>query len=133
MLNYVFFVPLQPLTKKPCACGEIGRHARLRIWCFAACRFESYQAHKEKTGSRPFFFILNEIPIPSFSLYFYLTTTLPLSYHYLTTILPLSYHYLTTTLLLPLFFLSSSSLLPYHYLTSILVGEIFKETNKAPQ
>ena len=29
----------------PCACGEIGRRARLRIWCFATCRFESYQAH----------------------------------------------------------------------------------------
>ena len=28
-----------------CACGEIGRRARLRIWCFATCRFESYQAH----------------------------------------------------------------------------------------
>ena len=30
------------------ACGEIGRHARLRIWCFAACRFESYQAHRKR-------------------------------------------------------------------------------------
>ena len=29
-----------------CACGEIGRRARLRIWCFATCRFESYQAHR---------------------------------------------------------------------------------------
>ena len=27
------------------ACGEIGRRARLRIWCFATCRFESYHAH----------------------------------------------------------------------------------------
>ena len=29
------------------ACGEIGRRARLRIWCFTTCRFESYQAHEE--------------------------------------------------------------------------------------
>lgn len=28
-----------------CACGVIGSHARLRIWCREACRFESYQAH----------------------------------------------------------------------------------------
>ena len=28
-----------------CACGEIGRRARLRIWCSDTCRFESYQAH----------------------------------------------------------------------------------------
>ena len=27
------------------ACGEIGRRARLRIWCRETCRFESYQAH----------------------------------------------------------------------------------------
>ena len=27
------------------ACGEIGRRARLRIWCSDTCRFESYQAH----------------------------------------------------------------------------------------
>jgi hypothetical protein len=25
--------------------GEIGRHARLRIWCRKACRFESYYPH----------------------------------------------------------------------------------------
>ena len=29
-----------------CACGEIGRRARLRIWWFRPCRFESYQAHR---------------------------------------------------------------------------------------
>ena len=29
------------------ACGGIGRHARLRIWCREACRFESYQAYKQ--------------------------------------------------------------------------------------
>ena len=29
------------------ACGEIGRRARLRIWCSDTCRFESYQAHNE--------------------------------------------------------------------------------------
>ena len=28
-----------------CACGEIGRRARLRIWCRKAYRFESCQAH----------------------------------------------------------------------------------------
>ena len=28
-----------------CACGGIGRHARLRIWCREACKFESYQAY----------------------------------------------------------------------------------------
>ena len=27
------------------ACGGIGRRARLRIWWFRPCRFESYQAH----------------------------------------------------------------------------------------
>ena len=31
-----------------CACGEIGRRARLRIWWFRPCRFESYQAHTKK-------------------------------------------------------------------------------------
>ena len=38
------------------ACGEIGRRARLRIWCFATCRFESYQAHDEtkEDNSREF-------------------------------------------------------------------------------
>jgi len=25
--------------------GEIGRHARLRIWCRKVCRFESYYPH----------------------------------------------------------------------------------------
>ena len=29
------------------ACGGIGRRARLRIWCLATCRFESYQAHED--------------------------------------------------------------------------------------
>ena len=38
-----------------CACGEIGRRARLRIWCLATCRFESYQAHKGREISLPFF------------------------------------------------------------------------------
>ena len=38
-------VPLQYLS---CACGGIGRHARLRIWCSDACRFESYQAYKRR-------------------------------------------------------------------------------------
>ncbi len=30
------------------ACGEIGRRARLRIWCCETCRFESYHAHFEQ-------------------------------------------------------------------------------------
>ena len=31
--------------KRPCACGEIGRRDRLRIYCLTMCRFESCQAH----------------------------------------------------------------------------------------
>jgi hypothetical protein len=31
--------------------GEIGRRARLRIWCRKACRFESYYPHKVKCNS----------------------------------------------------------------------------------
>ena len=38
----------------PCACGEIGRRARLRIWCFATCRFESYQAHNRGKSEKIF-------------------------------------------------------------------------------
>ena len=34
--------------------GEIGRHARLRIWCRKACRFESYYPHKTKCNSLNF-------------------------------------------------------------------------------
>ena len=34
------------LCTRICACGEIGRRARLRIWWFRPCRFESYQAHR---------------------------------------------------------------------------------------
>ena len=37
------------VTARPRARGEIGRRARLRIWCFATCRFESYRAHIKKT------------------------------------------------------------------------------------
>ena len=32
-------------THNFCGYGEIGRHARLRIWCRKACRFESYYPH----------------------------------------------------------------------------------------
>ena len=32
-----------------CPGGEIGRHARLRIWCCKVCRFESYPGHILKT------------------------------------------------------------------------------------
>ncbi len=38
-----------------CACGEIGRRARLRIWCLAMCRFESCQAHKLQEDFGPLF------------------------------------------------------------------------------
>ena len=38
--------------------GEIGRHARLRIWCRKACRFESYYPHKKKLLNREAFFVL---------------------------------------------------------------------------
>ena len=43
-------------SKQQRACGEIGRRARLRIWCLATCRFESYQAHDEtkEDNSREF-------------------------------------------------------------------------------
>ena len=34
------------LHRTSCACGGIGRHARLRIWCSDACKFESYQAYR---------------------------------------------------------------------------------------
>ena len=44
-----------------CACGEIGRRARLRIWCLATCRFESYQAHKGREISLPFFISLSVV------------------------------------------------------------------------
>ena len=37
----------------PCARDEIGRRARLRIWCFATCRFESYRAHKKERRVSP--------------------------------------------------------------------------------
>ena len=42
------------------ACGEIGRRARLRIWCFATCRFESYHAHDWMKRAEVFllFFVL---------------------------------------------------------------------------
>ena len=41
-----------------CACGEIGRRARLRIWCSDTCRFESYQAHRDERGFSFVFFYL---------------------------------------------------------------------------
>ena len=42
------------------ACGEIGRRARLRIWCRETCRFESYQAHvhRREMFERMFLFFL---------------------------------------------------------------------------
>ena len=43
-----FASPFGVATNKSCACGEIGRRARLRIWCSDTCRFESYQAHDVK-------------------------------------------------------------------------------------
>ncbi len=41
-------------THNFCGYGEIGRHARLRIWCRKACRFESYYPHKTKCNSLNF-------------------------------------------------------------------------------
>lgn len=32
-----------------CACDGIGRHAGFRFPCFAACGFESLQAHQNKS------------------------------------------------------------------------------------
>ena len=40
--------------------GEIGRHARLRIWCRKACRFESYYPHKKSPNLSLDFFYGNE-------------------------------------------------------------------------
>ena len=50
---------LHRVCKDACACGEIGRRARLRIWCSDTCRFESYQAHKKRRESNfsPLFII----------------------------------------------------------------------------
>lgn len=38
--------------------GEIGRHARLRIWCRKACRFESYYPHQKSFSVEKLFFVL---------------------------------------------------------------------------
>jgi hypothetical protein len=38
-----------------CGYGEIGRHARLRIWCLTVCRFESYYPHKKPLFREAFF------------------------------------------------------------------------------
>ena len=40
--NWKLSVSLHPQLR---GYGEIGRHARLRIWCRKACRFESYYPH----------------------------------------------------------------------------------------
>ncbi len=42
------------------ACGGIGRRARLRIWLFTQCRFESCQAHEQegKGSYAPFPFMI---------------------------------------------------------------------------
>ena len=48
--NWKLSVSLHPQLR---GYGEIGRHARLRIWCRKACRFESYYPHekpKQKFG-----------------------------------------------------------------------------------
>ena len=42
-----FFAEIVYICNPKGACGEIGRRARLRIWCRETCRFESYQAHPE--------------------------------------------------------------------------------------
>ena len=45
MIIRFFVLPSHSQKQYSRACGEIGRRARLRIWCFATCRFESYHAH----------------------------------------------------------------------------------------
>ena len=45
MIIRFFVLPSHSQKQNSRACGEIGRRARLRIWCFATCRFESYHAH----------------------------------------------------------------------------------------
>ena len=41
------FIFALPITNF-CGCGEIGRHARLRIWCREVCGFESLHLHCER-------------------------------------------------------------------------------------
>ena len=41
--------------------GEIGRHARLRIWCRKACRFESYYPHYLLLKSLFIFYQINRL------------------------------------------------------------------------
>jgi hypothetical protein len=43
--------------------GEIGRHARLRIWCRKACRFESYYPHQKSFSIEKLFFIYDPFVI----------------------------------------------------------------------
>jgi hypothetical protein len=52
--NWKLSVSLHPQLR---GYGEIGRHARLRIWCRKACRFESYYPHKKKLLNREAFFV----------------------------------------------------------------------------
>ena len=58
--------------------GEIGRHARLRIWCRKACRFESYYPHEKSFSIEKLFLclclnhFLNRMLFLIFKLIFYL-------------------------------------------------------------
>lgn len=51
-------------THNFCGYGEIGRHARLRIWCRKACRFESYYPHKKsEINVSDFFYVIKSTVI----------------------------------------------------------------------
>lgn len=48
VINLFVFLLFLVLSLRPyleCGCGEIGRHARLRIWCRKVCGFESLHPH----------------------------------------------------------------------------------------
>ena len=62
--NWKLSVSLHPQLR---GYGEIGRHARLRIWCRKACRFESYYPHKKSPSlSLDFFMVMSEEMISIF-------------------------------------------------------------------
>ena len=62
---FIFPLHLRPNSQKrflldgifTCGCGEIGRHARLRIWCREAWGFESLHPHQKPPSLVEAFFI----------------------------------------------------------------------------
>ena len=52
-------------------CGVIGSRARLRIWCLATCRFESYQPHKNFKSPESFVFKTFFYPVKWSSLLYF--------------------------------------------------------------